>query len=243
MILTKAETQKGRLFLIPSLLSVGEIDKTIPNGTIDSCRNLRYFLMENPREGRRFLSKLQMPVPIQELHVQQLDKNTSAESIGELLSPLSDGHDVGVISDAGCPGVADPGSMAVAFAHKMGFTVIPLVGPSSFLLALMASGFSGQSFTFHGYIPIDKRERNTYLKQMEEQSFRKKETQIFMETPYRNNSMLESLLSSCRGNTQLCIAADITGESEYIRTLPLSSWKKEKPDLHKIPAVFLLFCE
>jgi len=240
--LTKAEIQKGRLFLIPSLLAMGAIDKTIPNGTIESCRSLRHFLMENPREGRRFLSKLGMPVPIQELHIEQLDKNTTAESITELLLPLSEGFDVGVISDAGCPGVADPGSLAVEYAHKMGYKVAPLVGPSSFLLALMASGFSGQSFTFHGYIPIDKRDRTIYLKQMEENSSRKKETQIFMETPYRNNSLLESLISSCRGNTQLCIAADITGEGEYIRTLPLSEWKREKPDLHKIPAVFLLFC-
>jgi len=222
--LTKAEIKKGRLFLIPSLLSAGEIDKTIPQGTIASCRTIRYFLMENPREGRRFLSKLGMPLPLQELHIQQLNKNTSMESIAELLAPLSNGHDVGVLSDAGCPGVADPGSLAVEYAHKMGFDVKPLVGPSSFLLALMGSGFSGQSFAFHGYIPIDKRERSSCLKQMEEQSFRKKETQIFMDTPYRNNSLLESILSSCRSHTQLCIAADITGEDEYIRTLPLSEW-------------------
>ena len=239
----KADIQKGRLYLIPSLLAVGEIDKTIPQGTIDSCRNIRHFLMENPREGRRFLSKLKMPVPIQELHIQQLDKNTSAASIAELLAPISKGFDIGVISDAGCPGVADPGSMAVEYAHKMHYKVVPLVGPSSFLLALMASGFSGQSFAFHGYIPIDKKERSNYLKQMEENSFRKKETQIFMETPYRNNSLLESLIASCRGHTQLCIAADITGEGEFIRTLPLSEWKNEKTDLHKIPAVFLLFSE
>jgi 16S rRNA (cytidine1402-2'-O)-methyltransferase len=176
---------------------------------------------------------------IEQLTFFELNKDTSIEQVRKYFSEVPRGTDIGVISEAGCPGVADPGSLAVKVAHQYNIKVVPLVGPSSILLALMASGFSGQSFVFHGYLPIDKQERIKKIKALENES-RKQQTQIFMETPFRNNSFLEDLLANCQPSTNLCIAANITATDEMIQTKTIAEWAKKKPDLHKIPTMFLI---
>ncbi|HAP58615.1 MAG TPA: SAM-dependent methyltransferase, partial [Cytophagales bacterium] len=177
---------------------------------------------------------------IEELHFSVLDKKTRPEQVSELVGPLNDGVDIGVMSEAGAPGVADPGAKAVAAAHKMGAKVAPLVGPSSFLLALMSSGFNGQSFAFHGYLPIDKGARQNAIRRLEKDLEHSGQTQMFMETPYRNDQLLADIISTGKSNTLLCIAADLTTDSEFIRTKPLHKWAKQKPKLHKRPTVFLI---
>ena len=169
-----------------------------------------------------------------------LDKGTPPESIHRLMLPLINGADIGVISEAGCPGIADPGALAVAYAHQKGIQVVPISGPSSMFLALMGSGFNGQSFAFHGYLPIDKRERAAALKKLEAESIREKRAQIFMETPFRNNQLLEDLLSTLAPHTKLCIAKNLTAADEMIQTKTIADWKNQPIDLHKVPTVFIL---
>jgi 16S rRNA (cytidine1402-2'-O)-methyltransferase len=233
--------KQARLYLIPSLLGDTSPDKVLPSYTMEQLRQLRYFLVETPREGRRFLSKVGMPLPIQELSVEAMPKKLDDPLWATLLAPLHAGHSIGIVSDAGCPGIADPGSIAVQLAHAAGVPVEPLVGPSSFTLALMAAGFNGQSFTFHGYLPIDRAERKKAILRMEQEAIRTRTTQMFMETPYRNMALLQSLFTTCNSTTRLCIAAALTTEEAFLHTQTIAEWKATEPDIHKKPAVFLLF--
>jgi 16S rRNA (cytidine1402-2'-O)-methyltransferase len=233
--------KKGKILLIPSLLGETEPDKVLPAYTIRCAQETRFFLVENLREARRFLSKLGMPVPITELNVAAIPEHENDPGWKDLLSVLLQGENIGVISDAGCPGVADPGSLVVQKAHALGIEVEPLVGPSSFLLAIMAAGFNGQSFCFHGYLPIEKQERKKILKRLEEESQRKGITQMFMETPYRNQALLQTLKETCRPETYLCVAAGLSTNKAFIESKPLKDWKLDQPQIHKVPAVFLIF--
>uniref|UniRef100_UPI004048A4A8 SAM-dependent methyltransferase n=1 Tax=Algoriphagus sp. TaxID=1872435 RepID=UPI004048A4A8 len=192
------------------------------------------------RTARRYISSLKLGVNIEALHLEILDKDTPPEQIAHLMLPLLSGVDIGVISEAGCPGIADPGALAVAYAHQKGIQVVPISGPSSMFLALMGSGFSGQSFAFHGYLPIDKKERATTLKKLELESLREKRAQLFMETPFRNNQLLADALSTLAPHTKLCIAKNLTAADELIQTKTIADWKKHPLDLHKVPAVFIL---
>jgi 16S rRNA (cytidine1402-2'-O)-methyltransferase len=196
-------------------------------------------VVENTRSARRFLSKLKLSHPIDSLVFTELNEHTPVAEVSHLLAPLLQGFDVGVISEAGVPAVADPGAALVSAAHERGIRVVPLVGPSSILLALMASGFNGQSFAFSGYLPIKSDERLRSLKRLERLSA-EGQTQIFMEAPYRNNKLLADIINACNPHTKLCIAADITLESELIATKALSEWKKGTPDLNKRPCIFLM---
>jgi 16S rRNA (cytidine1402-2'-O)-methyltransferase len=205
---------------------------------MEVVQHLNTFFVEDIRTARRFISSLKLGKVIDELTFYELNKDTPQEQTLAQLKKLN--ADAGIISEAGCPGIADPGAVAVGFAHQLGYQVKPLVGPSSILLALMSSGFNGQSFTFHGYLPIDKAAKIKVLKNLEQTAKTKNQTQIFMETPYRNNQLLEDALQNLHPETSLCIAANITAEDELIKTLPVREWKKQKPDLHKKPTIFLL---
>jgi 16S rRNA (cytidine1402-2'-O)-methyltransferase len=231
---------KGKLFLIPSVLAENTAQQVISPQIREIIANTKIFLVENIRTTRRYISSLKLGVNLEEIHFELLDKDTPPETMSRLMLPLMNGADIGIISEAGCPGIADPGAVAVAFAHQKGIQVVPLSGPSSMFLALMGSGFSGQSFAFHGYLPIDKKERTTAIKKLEAESIREKRAQIFMETPFRNNQLLEDLLLSLHPNTKLCIAKNITGSDEMILTKTANEWKKLPLDLHKIPTVFVL---
>ncbi len=232
--------KKGRLYLIPSVIAEGDTS-SIPEQVRKIIPRLEYYLVENVRTARRYISSLRSGVDIGSLQFEELNKNTRADEIEKLMAPLLAGKDMGVMSEAGCPGIADPGSRAVDYAHRKGIKVIPLVGPSSIMLALMASGFNGQRFCFHGYLPIDKDKLSPAIKNLEKNSARYNQTEIFIETPYRNNTMLTNLLKFCHDNTRLCIARDITGEYELIQTNTIKRWKEITIDLHKKPTVFLLF--
>lgn len=231
---------QGKLFLIPNVLAENTAEEVITPQVKEVIAYTKVFLVENLRTARRYISSLKLGVNLEEVHMEILDKNTAPESINRLLQPLFKGADVGIISEAGCPGIADPGALAVAHAHTRGIQVVPLSGPSSMFLALMGSGFSGQSFAFHGYLPIDKKERATALKKLEAESLREKRAQIFMETPFRNNQLLEDLTRTLSPQTKLCIAKNLTAKDELIQTKTIQDWKKSPIDLHKIPTVFIL---
>ncbi|WPP53494.1 SAM-dependent methyltransferase [Catalinimonas niigatensis] len=239
--LASSSTKHGKVYLIPTVIAEDTMDQALPVSIKVTVNSLRYFLVENVRTARRFLSALGIQNPIDNLHFEELNKRTSKVELKSLFAPVMQGENIGIMSEAGCPGVADPGALAVNYAHEHHIQVIPLVGPSSFLLALMASGFNGQSFAFHGYLPIDKGERNKAVKQLEKQAQDQHQTQIFMETPYRNNQLFEAVLKNCKNTTQLCVARGVTGSDEYIKTMNIGDWKKNKPDLHKIPTVFLIY--
>jgi len=202
---------------------------------------LQYFLVENIRTSRRFISSLKLDIPIDSLHFTQLDKDTAPESVSIICAPLLEGKDMGLMSEAGCPGIADPGNLAVRFAHNNGIRVIPLVGPSSITLALMASGFNGQSFAFHGYLPIESQARIQAIKLLEKEAQSKNQTQIFIETPYRNNQLLGDIIKTCHPNTRLCVASDLTGPEELIISHSIQKWTGKSVNLHKIPVVFLIY--
>lgn len=231
---------KGKLFLIPNVLAENTANEVISPQIKEVVKHTKVYLVENLRTARRYISSLKLGVNIEEIHMEILDKKTKPEMINRLMQPLLNGADMGIISEAGCPGIADPGALAVAHAHVKGIQVIPLSGPSSMFLALMGSGFSGQSFAFHGYLPIDRKERSAALKALETESLREKRAQIFMETPFRNNQMLEDCLRTLSSNTKLCIAKNITAKDELILTKTIGEWKKLPIDLHKIPTVFIL---
>lgn len=217
-------------------------EQSLPAHNIALIREIRYFVVENIRSARRFLKRCDRNIDIDSLHFTVLDEHTSAEEVPAMLRPLElEGHPIGVISEAGCPAVADPGADLVAVAQRRGLKVVPLVGPSSILLSLMASGFNGQSFAFQGYLPIHQPQRGARLREMEKRIIKECQTQIFIETPYRNNRLIAELCDTLPPDRLLCVAADITGERESIRTLPLSAWRKEKYNFDKIPAIFLLF--
>lgn len=227
------------LYLIPTTLAPDTFDSVLSPQIIEVISATDYFFVENLRTARRFISELKLGKVIENLHFYEVDKDTPPEKILGYFKEIPTTKSIGVISEAGCPGVADPGAVAVKIAHQLGIKVVPLVGPSSILLGLMASGFSGQSFVFHGYLPIDKKDKIQKIKQLEVNSM-KNQTQIFMETPFRNNQLLEDLLNVCQPNTNLCIASNVTAKEEFIQTKKISDWKKQKPDLHKIPTMFLI---
>lgn len=225
------------LFLIPTELAEGTGSDILGRQVLELCQRLDYFLVENIRTARRFLSSLQLGLTIEDLTFEELSKNTPDSQIPNLLQPLLSGKDVGLMSEAGCPGIADPGARAVAWAHRNNIQVVPLIGPSSILLTLMGSGFNGQQFSFHGYLPIKGPERKRALQQLEKAA-QQGATQLFIETPYRNNQLLKDLLSSCQPGTSLCIGANLTAANAFLQTKTLKEWKKQLPDLHKIPTVF-----
>lgn len=231
----------GTLYMIPVTLGDDNLSYVIPADVIQLVKGLEYFVVENEKSARRFLGSVKTNKPVRELNFQLLNEHSAEKDLPALIAPLLAGHNVGMLSEAGCPGIADPGATLAALAHRKGIKVSPLVGPSSILLSLMASGFNGQQFTFLGYLPSDKAARVIKLKEIEKQSEHLNETQIFIETPYRNQHMLEDILASCSANTKLCIARNVSLEDELIVSKTIAEWKKNVlPDLHKQPTVFLL---
>ena len=231
---------KGKLYLIPSPLGDYDPAEVIPAPTLDLLQHIGCYVVEEVRTARRYLSRAGLKGHIQDLEFHELNEHTSAEEVERFLTLFDDGRDVGLISEAGLPAVADPGAALVALCHRHGIKVVPQVGPSSLMLALMASGLNGQSFTFCGYLPAKTEERRNAIKSIEKVSQSKRQTQIFIETPYRNDAMFSDLLQSCRPSTRICIAADITLPDEYILTKTVAEWKKEKPIIGKRPCVFLM---
>ncbi|MGZ4000162.1 MAG: SAM-dependent methyltransferase [Mucilaginibacter sp.] len=231
----------GTLYLIPVPLADNAAAKSFTPYLSDTNNQIKEYIVENEKTARKFLKEAGLTIPQSELSIHDYGKHNRDVNINSFFIGLTAGHDVGLMSEAGCPGVADPGSEIVAEAHKRGIKVVPLVGPSSILLALMASGFNGQNFTFHGYLPIDKVERAKKIKELESLASRFNQTQLFIETPFRNNPMLEEILRSCTAKTRLCIACDLTAENEFVQTKTIAEWKQKVPDLHKRPTIFLLF--
>lgn len=230
------------LYLLPVTLGDTPIETVLPPYNKEIILGIRYFIVEDVRSARRFLKKVDKGIDIDALTFYTLNKHTSPEDISGYLKPLVEGHPMGVISEAGCPAVADPGADVVAIAQRKGLRVIPSVGPSSMILAVMASGFNGQSFAFNGYLPIDPTERTKRIKMLEQRVYTEHQTQLFIETPYRNAKMFEEILRTCRPQTRLCVAAGITCKEEYIRTRTVQEWKKHSlPDLSKVPAIFLIY--
>jgi 16S rRNA (cytidine1402-2'-O)-methyltransferase len=234
-------SQYGTLYFIPVTMGVDNIDEVLPPDVVNIAKGLDAFIVENEKTARHFLGAIKHPKPIREITFNTLNKRTEDKDVSKLLAVLITGKDVGLMSEAGCPGIADPGARLAALAHKKGIRVAPLVGPSSILLSLMASGLNGQRFTFLGYIAVDKAARIKALKALEHKSKLQNETQLFIETPFRNQHMLEDILATCDGETELCIACNISLPDEYIVTKRIRAWKQtELPDLHKKPTVFLL---
>jgi|TARA_B110000261_G_scaffold147848_1_gene173168 16S rRNA (cytidine1402-2'-O)-methyltransferase len=230
--------EKGIVYLIPCPIGENSPLDVLPKHTIEVIQSLDCFIVENEKTSRNFLRGAEHPKAIRELAFETLNKHTDETQIIEYIQPLSEGKSIGVISEAGCPGVADPGAQVVALAHKKGFKVIPLIGPSSILMALMGSGFSGQSFSFVGYLPKDKKDLKSRIKELESLSKKFNQTQIFIETPFRNNQMLENLKTYCSPSTQISIAANINQKNEIIKTLPISKLRVGEFNIHKIPTVF-----
>lgn len=233
-----SDVSASKVFLIPSFLDENATH-TIPSYVVDAVQQCKIFFVENERSARRYLKKIWKEIVIDDYTWVPIHK-AEASVISQLQKALKDNLNIGIISEAGCPGVADPGQLLVAAAHQQNATVVPLVGPSSILLALMSSGLSGQHFTFNGYLPIDNAERMKMLRQLENDSQKKDTTQIFIETPYRNNQLLETILKTCSLDAKLCIAVDLTSPNELIKTQSIAAWKKSTPDLHKRQVIFLL---
>ena len=217
------------------------IDHVLPQYNTEIINGISYFIVENVRSARRFLKKCNPAIDIDSLTFYELNKHTLPNDINSYLNPMQSGHSVGVISEAGCPAIADPGADVVAIAQRNNYKVVPLVGPSSILMSLMASGFNGQSFAFHGYLPIDGSERVKKLRDLEARIYNEEQTQIFIETPYRNNKMAEDILLHCKPHTKLCIAMNISCENEAIVTKKVGAWKGKLPEMHKQPCVFLIY--
>ena len=234
------ERQSPCLYLMPVPLSDGDLHEVIPERNIEIACSIRYFIVENLRTARRWLKRMARDIDIDAATFYVLDEHTRPEDVEAMLNPLAEGHDMAVMSEAGCPAVADPGADAVAVAQRRGYKVVPLVGPSSILMALMASGFNGQSFTFAGYLPIDPVKRKKCLRDMEHRVRHEHHTQIFIETPYRNNRLIEQLCQTLPGDLRLCVASDVTGPGENIITRPLRLWSRTKYDYAKVPTIFLL---
>lgn len=232
------------LYLIPTQLSNVELDRVLPAHNIEVVRGIRHFVVESLREARRFLKKCDRNIDIDSLTFNELNEHSDLSdtaALEALLAPIAHGEPVGVISDAGCPAVADPGADLVAIAQLRGYKVFPLVGPSSILMSLMASGFNGQSFAFLGYLPVDSQARQARLKEMTRRIERERQTQIFIEAPYRNNQLIADLVSHLPAGMRLCVASDITGEKQSIVTRTMAQWKQARYDYHKIPTIFLLY--
>ena len=235
-----ATTKKGKLYLIPSTL--GEIPplEVLPISIKRAIEEINIYIVENEKTARHFIKKISPRKSQPSLTLFALNKFTEASEIPSFLNPCLEGNDVGILSEAGCPGIADPGAAAVRIAHERHIQVVPLVGPSSIILSLMASGMNGQNFAFNGYLAIDGAERKKQIKKLERKSKEENQSQIFIETPYRNNKLLEELVRTVSGTTRICVACDITLNTEYIRTKTASEWKGEQVDLHKRPAIFII---
>lgn len=229
------------LYLIPVTLGETSIEQVLPSYNHEVIMGIRHFVIENIRSARRFLRQIDKAFPIDDCTFFEMGKHADEKQFSRYLQPLREGKSVGVISEAGCPAVADPGADIVRIAQREGLRVVPLVGPNSMIMAVMSSGLGGQSFAFNGYLPVDASDRAKRLKALESRAWTEGQTQLFIETPYRNEKMFQALVCTLRPQTRLCIAAGITTADEYIRTLPISEWKKTKlPDLSKIPAIFLI---
>jgi 16S rRNA (cytidine1402-2'-O)-methyltransferase len=229
------------LFLVPNLLGVVPPEDVLPQRTIAVARALKHFVVETPKAARQFIKSLQSEQPIQSIDFATLDVNTLPNRVPQLLQPALNGEDLGLLSDAGCPGVADPGALLVAAAHRAGVRVVPLVGPSAVLLALMAAGMNGQQFAFHGYLPVAPEARIKALKALDDAVARSGVTQIYIETPYRNDALLAATLAACRTTTELCVAADLTLPTEQVIRRPIAQWRgRARPELSRRPAIFLL---
>ena len=233
-------SRKGSLYLIPTTLGDNEPLEVLPISIKKIIEQINTYVVENEKTARRFIKRITLKKAQSSLKLFVLNKYTDSMELQRFLEPCNNGIDIGLMSEAGCPGIADPGADVVRLAHMNDIKVIPLVGPSSILMALMSSGMNGQSFAFNGYLPIDKNERKKELKRLERLSFEQNQSQIFIETPYRNNKILEDLFSVLEKNTNICVACDITLPTEYIKTLPASQWSKKKVDLHKRPTIFII---
>ncbi|WEK19216.1 MAG: SAM-dependent methyltransferase [Candidatus Pedobacter colombiensis] len=232
---------KGTLFLIPVPLAENAAQKSFTAFLGDTINALSVYIVENEKTARKFLKEAGIKIPQSDLTIHDYGKHKRNDSMVPYFKELMTGKDVGLMSEAGCPGVADPGADVILEAHKRGIKVVPLVGPSSILLALMASGFNGQSFTFNGYLPIDKVERGKRIKELEQLAQTKKQTQLFIETPFRNNHLFEDILKNAAAQTLLCIACNLTGEDEFVKTMSIGQWRQERIDLHKKPTIFLIY--
>ena len=230
----------AKLYLIPTTLGDTSIERVLPPDLTGMISVITVFIVENIRTARRFLKKVNPAIVIDDLTFFELNQHTDKKEISRFLEPIKNGLDVGIISEAGCPAIADPGAEVVKIAHSKNIQVVPLVGPSSILLALMASGMSGQNFAFNGYLPIKNPEKSVQIKMLEKRMQTEGQTQIFIETPYRNAQLLDDLLKNCDPQTMLCIAADITLETEFILSKPVSFWKTSIPDIQKRPAIFMI---
>lgn len=234
----------GKLYLVPNLLGATQPERVLPQGTLDIVKSLKHFVVENTRTTRRVLSRIGMDNRIDDIEFIELDKhNVRNLDLMEHLGACLNGDDMGLMSEAGTPCVADPGSLVVDLAHSAGIQVVPLTGPNAMILALMASGFNGQAFAFHGYLPIKNPERQSAIKDLERRSAANNETELFIETPFRNNAMLADLCKNLHPTTRLCIASNITCDDEQIISHDIGEWKKFKGDLNKKPAVFLIYSE
>lgn len=233
--------KKCALYLIPVTLGETEIDSVLPCKNRDTIVEIKFFIAENIRSARRFLKKVEKSIDIDELTFFELNNHTDKNSLADFLEPLENGNSVGIISEAGCPAVADPGADVVSIAQRRGYKIVPLAGPSSIILSIMASGFNGQNFAFNGYLPVENQQRVKALKKLENKVWNENQTQLFIETPYRNAKMFETIVNNLRPQTKLCVAAGITCENEFIKTLTVEKWKKTNlPDFAKTPAVFLI---
>ena len=238
--MTKNVNPKGKLFLIPTTLGENEPLEVLPISIKRAIEDIDHYVVENEKSARRFIKKISPRKSQPALSIEVLNKYTDIEAIPSFLDPCLAGKNVGVLSEAGCPGIADPGADIVRIAHKKDIQVIPLVGPSSIIMALMASGLNGQNFAFNGYLPIDSYERKNAIKTLEKKSMDLGQSQIFIETPYRNDKLLAELLKALSKHTQLCIACDLTLNSEFVATKTILEWKKHKLDLNKRPAIFII---
>ncbi|WP_339739965.1 SAM-dependent methyltransferase [uncultured Sunxiuqinia sp.] len=230
----------ANLYLIPLTLGESELNTVLPESNSAIIRSISHFIVENIRTARRFLKKVDREIDIDSLHFYELNKHTDKRQLHAYLDPIKENLPMGIMSEAGCPGVADPGAEVVRIAHEKGIRVVPLVGPSSILLAMMASGMNGQNFAFNGYLPIPKGEKAKQIKQLESRIYTENQSQLFIEAPYRNIQLLNDLLENCQAHTKLCIACDLTLDTEFIQTQSINGWKKNKPDIQKRPAIFVL---
>lgn len=230
----------GKLYLIPAPISAEDIAWVLPLAVQERIAEISHFIVEHPKTARQFLKQLNCKYPLQELEMQTLNEHTPAKNLLGMLDPLLHGHDIGLLSEAGCPAVADPGAGLIRLAHKNNITVVPLVGPSSILLALMASGLNGQHFAFQGYLPIESGARTNKIVELEKLSINLQQSQIFIEAPYRNQKLLEQLVKICADSTDLCIASHLTFSREMIATKSIKDWRRSLPDINKIPTIFLL---
>ena len=239
--MTDGQTPRGTLYLIPVSFGGTDPAAVLPPATLTAVRGLRRFVAENPKSARRFLKAASHPLRLQDVQIDTLDEHTPGSELPRLLGPLLAGEDCGLMSEAGCPAVADPGAGLIRMAHARGVRVAPLVGPSAILLAVMSCGLNGQHFTFHGYLPVEGVDLKRRLRELEEHAARTGAAQAFIETPYRNGAVLRAMLDACRGDTLLCVATDLTLPAESVSTRTIAEWKKKPPDLDRRPTVFVLW--